>query len=124
MVTVGERIRKRRRELGLSQRDIASEGVSFPYISRIENGKRKPSMKALRLLAARLGVSTHWLETGEQDPAEQLARLVLAHPAGLPPQAQVLARRVLENGHPQVPPASVRESASARDASRHMLIDS
>jgi len=40
-------------------------------------------MKALRKLAPKLGVSVAWLETGEQSPAEQLARLVLDH-AGQP----------------------------------------
>jgi len=35
---VGERVRQRRLELGLSMREIASKGVSYAYISRIETG--------------------------------------------------------------------------------------
>jgi hypothetical protein len=43
-----------------------------------------------------LGVSVHWLETGEADPAEALARLVLEHRGrALPTAALRLARRVL-----------------------------
>jgi len=95
--TIGERILQRRTELGLSPREIAAAGVSYAYISRIEAGKRRPSVRALRTLASRLDVSVHWLETGEPDPAEELALLVLGH-AGkpLPPRALKLARRLLK----------------------------
>jgi len=53
-----------RRERGLSQRELASPGVSYAYISRIEAGARRPSVKALRRLAPKLGVSVEYLETG------------------------------------------------------------
>ena len=94
--TVGERIRERRLELGLSQRELATEGVSYAYISRLESNGRRPSVGALRKIAPRLGVSVHWLETGEPDPAEELARLVLEHRGRpLPTRAVRLARSVL-----------------------------
>ncbi|TML40969.1 MAG: helix-turn-helix transcriptional regulator, partial [Actinobacteria bacterium] len=62
--TVGQRLRRLRQENGLSQRDLASPGVSYAYISRIEAGARRPSVKALRQLAPKLGVSVEYLETG------------------------------------------------------------
>ena len=94
--TVGERIRQRRLQLGLSQRKLACDGVSYAYISRLEAGDRQASIRALRKLASRLGVSVHWLETGRHDPAEELARLVLDHQGRcLPPKAVVLARDLL-----------------------------
>lgn len=97
MATVGDRIRQRRLELGLSQRELASDGVTYAYISRLEANARTPSVKALRKLAAKLDVSVHWLETGEQDPAEQLAQLVLEHQRRpLPRRAVTLARAVLQ----------------------------
>lgn len=97
MATVGDRIRQRRLELGLSQRELASEGVTYAYISRLEASARTPSIKALRKLATKLDVSVHWLETGEQDPAEQLAQLVLEHQhRPLPRRAVTLARAVLQ----------------------------
>ena len=100
MTTVGERIRQRRLALGLSQRDLASEGVTYAYISRLEANTRQPSVKALRKLAPRLGVSVHWLETGKDDPAEELARLVLEHRGRpLPRRALTLARTVLSATH-------------------------
>jgi transcriptional regulator with XRE-family HTH domain len=57
IATVGERTRQRRLALGLSQREIVSERVSHAYISRIEANTRQPSVKALRKLAPKLGVS-------------------------------------------------------------------
>jgi transcriptional regulator with XRE-family HTH domain len=94
--SIGERIRQRRVELGLSQRELASEGVSYAYISRLEADARRPSIRALRKLAPKLGVSAHWLETGETDPAEELAQIVLEHRGRPLPRAAVpLARKVL-----------------------------
>jgi transcriptional regulator with XRE-family HTH domain len=98
MSTIGKRIRQRRTELGLSQRDLASEGVSYAYISRLEADARRPSVRAPRQLAPRLGVSVHWLETGEDDPAERLAQLVLEHRGRLLPSKTIaLARKVLKS---------------------------
>jgi transcriptional regulator with XRE-family HTH domain len=96
VATVGDRIRTRRLELGLSQRELACPGVSYAYISRLEANSRVPSVKALRRIAPKLGVSPHWLETGENDPAEELAKLVLEHGEGtLPSHAIKLARLIL-----------------------------
>jgi transcriptional regulator with XRE-family HTH domain len=64
--TIGQRLRRLRLERGLSQRELASPGVSYAYISRIEAGARRPSVKALRMLARKLGVSADYLETGSE----------------------------------------------------------
>jgi transcriptional regulator with XRE-family HTH domain len=61
---VGARLKRLRLERGLSQRDLSSPGVSYAYISRIEAGARTPSVKALRKLSQKLGVSVEYLETG------------------------------------------------------------
>jgi transcriptional regulator with XRE-family HTH domain len=96
VATIAQRIRQRRLELGLSLREAASHGVSATHIYRLENGDRRPSIKALRALAATLDVSVHWLETGEDDPAAELARLVLEHrDRALPARARKLAQKVL-----------------------------
>jgi transcriptional regulator with XRE-family HTH domain len=69
--TIGQRLKRLRLERGLSQRELAAPGVSYAYISRIEAGTRQPSVKALRKLAAKLGVSSDYLETGSTlDPSE------------------------------------------------------
>lgn len=62
--TIGERLRRLRLERGYSQRELSGPGVSYAYISRIEAGARRPSVKALRVLARKLGVSAEYLETG------------------------------------------------------------
>ena len=67
--TIGKRLKRLRLEKGFSQRELAAPGVSYAYISRIEAGSRQPSVKALRRLAAKLGVSADYLETGSDiDP--------------------------------------------------------
>jgi transcriptional regulator with XRE-family HTH domain len=97
MATVGDRIKQRRLELRLSQRELASGGVTYAYISRLEANARTASIKALRQLATKLDVSVHWLETGKPDPAHELAQLVLDHPRRpLPRRAATPARIVLE----------------------------
>lgn len=62
--TIGERLRRLRLDRGLSQRELAAPGVSYAYISRIEASTRRPSVKALRMLAPKLGVTVEYLETG------------------------------------------------------------
>ncbi len=51
--SIGERLRRLRLERGLSQRELSSPGVSYAYISRIEAGARRPSVKALRVTSPR-----------------------------------------------------------------------
>jgi transcriptional regulator with XRE-family HTH domain len=63
---VGVRLRRLRQARELSQRELAGPGVSYAYISRIEAGTRRPSVKALRTLARKLGVSPEYLETGSE----------------------------------------------------------
>jgi transcriptional regulator with XRE-family HTH domain len=71
--SVGARVRRLRLERGLSQRQLASQGVTYAYISRIESGQRFPSVRAIRLLARRLGVTPEYLETGvDIAPVEEL----------------------------------------------------
>src|SRR5919202_6595986 len=76
--TIGQRLRRLRTERRLSQRELSSPGVSYAYISRIEAGTRQPSVKALRMLARKLGVSAGYLETGSELNAEEERELRLA----------------------------------------------
>ena len=76
--TVGERLRRLRIDGGFSQRDLSSPGITYAYISRIEAGARTPSVKALRMLARKLGVTPEYLETGSELGGSQLRELRLA----------------------------------------------
>lgn len=61
---VGERIKARREELGLGQRDAAPEDYSATFLSLIENGRRTPSWQALDAIAAALEDNTFRLADG------------------------------------------------------------
>jgi transcriptional regulator with XRE-family HTH domain len=76
--SLGERLKRLRKERGLSQRELSSPGVSYAYISRIEAGARQPSVKALRKLARKLGVSADFLETGKEVRADEERELRLS----------------------------------------------
>ena len=76
--TIGARLRRLRVERGASQRDLSAPGITYAYISRIEAGARTPSMKALRMLAQKLGVTPEYLETGSELDASELRELRLA----------------------------------------------
>lgn len=76
--TIGQRLKRLRLDRGLSQRELAAPGVSYAYISRIEAGTRQPSVKALRRLAAKLGVTADFLETGSQLAPDEQRELHLA----------------------------------------------
>lgn len=76
--SIGERLFRLRRELGLSQQQLAGSGLSTAQISRIEAGKRQPSVRAIRVLARGLQVSTEYLETGHSMTAAESLELRLA----------------------------------------------
>jgi len=65
--TIGARLRRLRQERGLSQRELASPGVSYAYISRIESDSRQPSLTALIALADQLECTALWLLTGDAE---------------------------------------------------------
>jgi XRE family transcriptional regulator of biofilm formation len=73
---IGERVRKRRLELGLSQRELARRlGVRYATLSDLERGVREEmTIGLLRKLAKALGVTSDWLigmyedEQSEREP--------------------------------------------------------
>ena len=56
-VTLGERVRVARRELGLSQAQLAGEELTKGFISQVEAGLVRPSLRSLQIIASRLGRS-------------------------------------------------------------------
>src|SRR5438046_7252587 len=79
--SIGQRLRRLRLERNLSQRELSSPGVSYAYISRIEAEARRPSVKALRQLAPKLGVPVEYLETGSDLREVDEPELALAYAA-------------------------------------------
>src|ERR1700738_4193234 len=71
---VGTNIREVRTKLGLTQAQLAAPEFSISYISAIERGKIRPSLKALSILARRLDVPlTFRLEGSPAGAAEARA---------------------------------------------------
>lgn len=75
---MGERIKKRRLELGLTQERLADEAqISKGFLSDVETGTRKPSAEYLLLIANVLKVSLDYLMKGEDSsPAAPAANKI------------------------------------------------
>jgi len=84
---VGARIRSLRTARGLTQAQVAEPQYTKAYISMLESGRTRASMKALEHISAVLGVQPSDLLGGTASPAA--------------PQYDLLeARRLIEQGHP------------------------
>lgn len=66
-MTIGERIRTRRKELNLTMKDIhAQVGIQTGNLSELENDKYFPSVQSLISLSRALKCSIDWILTGEE----------------------------------------------------------
>lgn len=85
---VGTNIREVRTKLGLTQAQLAAPEFSISYISAIERGKIRPSLKALSILARRLDVPLTFLLEGSPAGASE-ARAVGYSPADSGPDQRI-----------------------------------
>src|SRR5437667_9677866 len=85
---VGDNIREVRTRLGMTQAQLAAPEFSISYISAIERGKIRPSLKALSILARRLDVPLTFLLEGSPSGATE-ARAVGYSPSDSGPDARV-----------------------------------
>lgn len=95
MVMIGKRIKKRRKELHLTQMDIKEKtGISSGNMSDIERGNRLPAAATLVLLSEVLACSIDYLLTGKtpnQEITEQdLNFLELLHDISKDDQEELL----------------------------------
>lgn len=74
-IRVGANIRAARIRLGMTQSQLAAPEFSISYISAIERGKIRPSLKALSLLALRLNIPLTFLLEGSAT-SETATRMV------------------------------------------------
>ena len=66
-MSLGQRIRKRRQVLKITQQELAQAlGVSPQHVSLIEQDKTTPSFTLLPKLAEQLGVSIDYLVSGKE----------------------------------------------------------
>jgi transcriptional regulator with XRE-family HTH domain len=99
----GVRIREARRAAGLSQRQLAFDGCTAAYVSRIEAGARTPSFQILRVFAEKLGVTADYLATGDTTAdgvaaADHFLEAELAARAGDVSTAQRIYREAQNGG--------------------------
>ncbi|MFI8952455.1 helix-turn-helix domain-containing protein [Streptomyces sp. NPDC053750] len=106
----GRHLRQLRTARGLSQSELAGDGMSTGYLSRLETGARRPTERAVTHLARRLGVTpadftgsaagsladalTLAASTGADDAVEAVRR-ALADDAGADPALRWQARWLL-----------------------------
>ena len=66
---LGERVRQRRTELGLSQETMAAQiGIHWTFLGQVERGQRNLNLHNLVKLAAGLGLDPGDLVRGLQSP--------------------------------------------------------
>ncbi|WP_165967208.1 helix-turn-helix domain-containing protein [Jeotgalibacillus sp. S-D1] len=77
MNELGERIRKLRKDRGMTLMDVAGDQLSKGMLSLIENGRAKPSMESLAFIAHQLGIDVHVLleERSSREIKEFLAQI-------------------------------------------------
>jgi transcriptional regulator with XRE-family HTH domain len=81
-IAIGARMRTRRRQLGLSQSDLAERlGVSFQQVQKYERGANRVAASTLLSAASALGVTIGWLvgedpslDAGDEDIFNALSR--------------------------------------------------
>lgn len=72
-LSIGTRIKQRRKELGLTQVQIKqATGISSGNMSEIENGNKLPSTPALISLSTILDCSIDWMLKGETPKRENI----------------------------------------------------
>lgn len=87
--SVGGRLRARRKEVGLTQQEVAQlAGISVGFVSEIEKGNRNPSGRVLLRLAGALRTTTDWILRGVE-----VARAEDVAPVVVPPELSEAATR-------------------------------
>lgn len=72
MLSLGEKIKSRRKDLGMTLKDLAGDRITPGQISLVESGKSNPSMDLLEYLAGALNTSVEYLMESEETQAEKI----------------------------------------------------
>ncbi|MCL2320525.1 MAG: tetratricopeptide repeat protein [Oscillospiraceae bacterium] len=74
ILSLGEKIKKCRKEMNMILKDLAGERITPGQISLIESGKSKPSMDLLHYLATNLNTTVEYLMESEETQAEKISK--------------------------------------------------
>lgn len=72
ILSLGEKIKRRRKELNMTLKDLAGDRITPGQISLVESGKSNPSMDLLEYLANALNTSIEYLMESEETQAEKI----------------------------------------------------
>jgi len=72
ILSLGEKIKRKRKEFNLTLKDLAGERITPGQISLVESGKSNPSMDLLDYLANALNTSAEYLMESEESQAEKI----------------------------------------------------
>lgn len=73
ILSLGEKIKTRRKELNMTLKDLAKNRITPGQISLIESGRSNPSMDLLEYLAGTLNISIEHLMESEESQAEKIS---------------------------------------------------
>ncbi len=72
ILSLGEKLKRRRKELNMTLKDLAGDRITPGQISLVESGKSNPSMDLLEYLADALNTSIEYLMESEETQAENI----------------------------------------------------
>ncbi|MCM8711167.1 helix-turn-helix transcriptional regulator [Clostridium sp. SYSU_GA19001] len=72
ILSLGEKLKRRRKELNMTLKDLAGDRITPGQISLVESGKSNPSMDLLEYLASALNVTVEYLMESEETQAENI----------------------------------------------------
>lgn len=72
ILSLGEKIKRRRKELGMTLKELAGDRITPGQISLVESGKSNPSMDLLEYLAEALDTTVEYLMESEESQAEKV----------------------------------------------------
>jgi transcriptional regulator with XRE-family HTH domain len=95
---LGERLRRLRREMGWTQRDLALlAGVKAARISKYERGTYQPSLAALKAIAEALGTTTdHLVGSGPETDSNARLKSLLSRVLELPAEPRSSIAEILD----------------------------
>ncbi|MBD7913033.1 MULTISPECIES: helix-turn-helix transcriptional regulator [Clostridium] len=73
ILSLGEKIKRRRKELDMTLKDLAKDRITPGQISLVESGRSNPSMDLLEYLSVNLHTSVEYLMESEESQAEKIS---------------------------------------------------
>lgn len=74
ILSMGEKIKRKRKELNMTLKDLAGDRITPGQISLVESGKSNPSMDLLEYLSSTLNTSIEYLMESEESQAEKICK--------------------------------------------------